>query len=1004
MHRLVRRVVALLYVVIAGAFLAACGGGGGGSAASPPVIGDQPADVTTDDGASARFSVTASGDAPLTFQWRRNGVAIAGANAASYVIPAVALADTGVGFSVSISGPGGAVTSRPAVLTVRPVAPIVAAGPQDAAAPDGGTASFSATATGSAPLSYQWLREGVPIDGATTATFTTDVLTLADDGATYSVVVSNVAGSATSAVASLSVSAVAPTIVAAPTDLTVRDGSTATLSVAATGSAPLSYQWFDGASPIAGATQAQYSFGAVFADSGKTYRVEVSNAVGSVSTASVTVVVDANAPAVDVPPASLTVAAGGRASFAITASGTAPLSYQWQRSDDAGATWTPIAGVTSATLDVPQAGLAWANAQLRVVVSNAVGSAASAAATLAVVPNVHIVAGAIGGPGFSNGTGEGVRLNFPSAAVADAAGNVYVSDTNNRVIRRVAPGGATSVFVAPGSLLVPRAMAVDGSGLLFVEDAGTLRTVGSDGTVSFLAGGSTGSADGAGATASFALVVSMAADAGGNLFVVDGGVNQTVRRVTPSGTVTTLAGTAGQLGVADGQGAAARFTDLRAIALDALGNAYVADNHAIRQVSPTGDVTLFAGLPGQAGNTDGPRLAARFDTIGALAFDADGSLFVADTWQIRRIAPDGTTTTIAGGTPAPAAVDGTGAAARVVGVSSMARLPSGQGVVFTEPSSATVRRVTAGGVVSTLAGVAPRLGSVDATGASARFQDPRKVIALPDGTLVVAEGPGLRRIAADGAVTTLASTGNLATFSASDVARGPAGEYYVADPFSHVIHRVAADGTITLWAGVADTPGSSDGPAASATFSNPEGIAVDAGGVVYVADSGNHTIRRIDPSGAVTTLAGSPGQCGGVDGTGATARLCGPLGLAVGPGGDVFVADTSSHTIRRITPGGVVTTYAGVLNSPGRSDGPVARFLNPRGVAFDGLGNLFVADTGNSLVRRVTTTGLTSTVMGQPGIAALVPGPAGPINAPSGVAVHADGRVVITSEQAIVGD
>ena len=219
-----------------------------------------------------------------------------------------------------------------------------------------------------------------------------------------------------------------------------------------------------------------------------------------------------------------------------------------------------------------------------------------------------------------------------------------------------------------------------------------------------------------------------------------------------------------------------------------------------------------------------------------------------------------------------------------------------------------------------------------------------------------------------------------------------------------MIHRVGVDGRISVWAGTPGTPGSGDGARATATFYNPAAIAVDASGVVYVADSGNHTIRRIDTQGVVSTWAGTPGQCGGVDGVGAAARFCGPLGLTVGPSGDVFVADTSTHTIRRIGAGGVVSTYAGVLNSPGLSNGMVARFLNPRGLAFDAFGNLFVADTGNSLVRRITAAGSTSTVMGQAGTAALLPGADGSINAPTGIAVRPNGRLVVVSEQAVVGD
>ena len=993
-------------VVGLGVVLAACGGGGGGGGGSSvvaPAISGEPADANVDDGSAVQFAVVATGDAPLTYQWRRGVALIAGANAATYSIPAAALIDSGATFSVTVSNPGGTVTSRAALLTVAAVAPAVTVGPLDATVNDGSAATFSVVATGSAPLAFQWLRNGVPVVGATTPTYSTTALALADDGAEYTVTVSNVAGSVTSPVSRVTVLAVAPSIGVPPSSVTVRDGAPVTLSVVASGSAPLSYRWLDASGPIPGATQPELTFSALFANSGASYRVEVSNAVGSIVSPAATVTVDPNAPTIDAAPANVSTAPGSTAAFSANASGTAPLSYQWERSDDAGASWLPIAGATASTFGIPDVTLSWAASRLRVVVTNPVTSVASTAATLTVVPNVHIVAGAIGGAGFSDGLGDSVRFNSPVGAVADSIGNIFVADSGNRVIRRVAPGGQTSVFVANG-LQVPRALAVDAANNLYVGDAAVLRKVSPGAGVTFLAGGASGSTDGNGAAAAFGNIAAVAADAAGNLVVADGGSNQTVRTVSVAGEVTTLAGAAGQFGSVDGQGSAARFTNLTAVALDASGDAFVADNLAIRRVTSAGEVTLYAGLPGQSGNTDGPRLTARFEGISGLAFDTDGSLFVSDAWQIRRIAPDGTTTTVAGGTPAAVGVDGSGAAARISGVSALAALPGGQGFVFAEFGAATVRRVTAAGVVSTLAGVAPRIGPVDATGTAARFKFPSKVVAAADGSLFVAEPGSLRRISPGGEVTTLTGAPDLATFSAFDLARTQAGDFYVADAFSQVIRRVTSIGTITTWAGTEDTPGSGDGVAANATFNSPEAVAVDANGVVYVADSGNHTIRRIDANGAVTTLAGAAGQCGGVDGVGAAARFCGPLGIAVGPGGDVFVADTSTHTIRRITPAGVVTTYAGVLNSPGRSDGVVARFLQPRGLAFDALGNLYVADTGNSLVRRISPSRVTSTVMGQYGTAALIPGPGGAINAPTGVAVLPTGRIVVVSEQAIVGD
>ena len=165
-------------------------------------------------------------------------------------------------------------------------------------------------------------------------------------------------------------------------------------------------------------------------------------------------------------------------------------------------------------------------------------------------------------------------------------------------------------------------------------------------------------------------------------------------------------------------------------------------------------------------------------------------------------------------------------------------------------------------------------------------------------------------------------------------------------------------GTVTTLAGNGSV-GSADGTGADARFYSPYGVAVDGDGNVYVADSSNHTIRKITPAGVVTTLAGTAGSSGSADGTGADARLRYPYGVAVDGDGNVYVADNSNHTIRKITPAGVVTTWAGTYPERGFSDGrgPFARFQNPYAVAVDGDGNVYVADSSNHAIRKITPTG-----------------------------------------------
>ena len=290
--------------------LAACGGGGSnapGDPAPPPVqapppgavapsITTQPANQSVLTGASATFNVVATGTDPLTYQWQKAGAAIADATSASYTTGPASAADDGAMFSVVVSNPAGNVTSNGAKLTVTStaVAPSITAQPANQSVAAGTTATFTVVATGTAPLSYQWKKGATNIAGATSASYTTGSVSTADDGAMFSVVVSNTVGNITSSSAKLTVTstAVAPSITTQPANQSVASGSTATFSVIATGTAPLTYQWKKGATNIAGATSASYTTPATAqADNGSTFSVVVSNSVGSITSAAATLTV-----------------------------------------------------------------------------------------------------------------------------------------------------------------------------------------------------------------------------------------------------------------------------------------------------------------------------------------------------------------------------------------------------------------------------------------------------------------------------------------------------------------------------------------------------------------------------------------------------------------------------------------------------------------------------------------------------------------------------------------
>ena len=187
---------------------------------------------------------------------------------------------------------------------------------------------------------------------------------------------------------------------------------------------------------------------------------------------------------------------------------------------------------------------------------------------------------------------------------------------------------------------------------------------------------------------------------------------------------------------------------------------------------------------------------------------------------------------------------------------------------------------------------------------------------------------------------------------------------------AHTQLNYATPYTFTTLAGDAGTAGSTDGIGRAARFNNPNGVAVDSAGNVYVADAGNHTIRKVAPTGVVTTLAGLAGSLGSADGKGSAARFFQPSGLAVGSAGNLYVADSGNHTIRLVTSAGKVTTLAGMAGSPGNNDGPssAAQFCDPHDVAVDRAGNVFVADKANQRIRKVTTTGIVETIAGPTGM------------------------------------
>jgi len=645
---------------------------------------------------------------------------------------------------------------------------------------------------------------------------------------------------------------------------------------------------------------------------------------------------------------------------------------------------------------------------------------------------LELLAGDIGGRGSVDGAGPAARFSFPNDVAIDGTGTLYVADRDNHTIRKVTAAGDVTTFGgtagkvgsadgtgAAARFNGPSGVAVDSAGNVYVADAHNyiIRKVTPAGVVTTLAGKAStfGSADGTGAEARFDEPFGVAVDSAGNVYVADS-ANHTIRKVTAAGVVTTLAGTARMTGGADGDGAAARFYGPFGVAVDSAGNVYATDSGTLRKVTPAGVVTTLAGTAGVFGSEDGTGAAARFDFPAGVSVDRAGNLYVADrvNQTIRMVTAAGVVTTLAGTANMIGSEDGTGAARFLF--PSSATVDSDGNLYVADRDNHTIRKVTADRVVTTIAGTAGLHGSADGTD-TARFFFPVGVGVDSASNLYVADSNNhtIRKITTDGAVTTLAGSagrpgsadgeGTAARFNRpSEAAVDRAGNLYVADRDNQTIRKITAAGVVTTLAGTPGMIGNADGTGDAARFGNPSGVAVDRGGNVYVADTGNHAIRKITPAGVVTKLAGLADSMPGMaDGTGDAAGFGNPTGTALDSAGNIYVADSAYDSIRKVTPAGVVTTLAGSANGRGSADGTgdAAHFNGPSGVALDGAGNVYVADTSNATIRKITPTGTTTTVAGTAGVAGILLGATPRFAFPQRLAIVGD-SIVISDGHAIL--
>jgi hypothetical protein len=649
-------------------------------------------------------------------------------------------------------------------------------------------------------------------------------------------------------------------------------------------------------------------------------------------------------------------------------------------------------------------------------------------------------------PGSANGIGSAAQFSLPEGLALDAATNLYVADLQNNQIRKVAPDGTVTTvagsiglagYVDGVGLGAPQfnmlmALAIDTTSNLYIADTGnnTIRKISPSAVVTTIAGqaGITGNINANGTNATFHTPTGIGVDGSGNLYVSDQ-VNRTIRKITPDGTVSVFAGSQSVQGTNDGQGTLAQFSMTTAVTVDSANNIYVADNGAntIRKITPGGLVSTFAGAPRIAGTNDGVGSAALFNSPQALAVDAANNVYVADTGNntIRMITSGGSVSTIAGAPTLTGSTDGTNANSRFDtprGIS----VDANTNLYVSDAGNGTIRKIVHSGtnwIVSTIAGTAGGLnGCVDGTNSAVKFHNLFGMVTDAAGNVFIIDRSNntIRKMTPTGLVTgfagtpgvagSLDGTGVEAVFhQPGSVAVDSATNLYVADVLNFVVRKISPLGTnwiVTTLAGIPTKTGTNDGVGTNALFTQIHGIAVDGSGNVFASDLGNLTVRKITPGGSVSTFVGAPGQGGGTDGTGNGARLSGPTGIAVNPLGGFVLAD--GYSIRTISVGGLVTTIAGCpsggcLNAIGSADGAgltTARFDAPTGIAVDASGNIYVADTANDIIRKITGSGVNWTVTtlgGVPGSASYADGTGNTarFNNPYGIAVDGAGVVYV---------
>ncbi|HTM50992.1 MAG TPA: hypothetical protein VL285_19985 [Bryobacteraceae bacterium] len=584
---------------------------------------------------------------------------------------------------------------------------------------------------------------------------------------------------------------------------------------------------------------------------------------------------------------------------------------------------------------------------------------------------------------------------------------ITLSDVDNFMVMNVSTDGVVHVVAGNGilgfsgiggsarsaSLRLPRGLAYDASGNLYVALSLHHRVIRikPDGTMDVAAGvGSAGySGDGGPATsAQLNGPTGLASDASGNIYIADS-ENHVIRVLSSSGVITTVAGN-GQKGSSGDGGPAVRalLNSPFGVLPDGSGGFWIADtlNHRVRRVSAAGVISTVAGTGAQGfGGDGGPAVSGVLYQPTALAQDTAGRLYVADAGNhcVRRIA-DGVITTFAGNRQIGATGDGGPATSATLNFPTGVAADRSGNLYIADFQNARVRRVGSNGIITTVAGNGTFRLSPDGIAATSAALHIASGIALdPAGNLYIAENqrPRVRRVGANGVIQTIAGNGQqgfsgegvaattASLFSPSRVAVDRSGNLFVSDNLLNRIRRVTPAGIIQTVAGTGlDSFAGDNGPATSAALHQPEGIALDAAGNLYIADFRNNRVRRVNTAGTITTVAGNGQAASTGDGGPATAAaLNAPVGVALDARGNLYISERFGNRVRMVNATGTISTFAGNGQPASTGDGGVAASASlnqPAGMDFDAQGNFYVAELFGNRVRMVTPQGTITTVAG----------------------------------------